>query len=44
MIDSSQKSQTNYDVIVVGSGAGGGMAAYQLAVGGVNVLVLVSGR
>ena len=33
-----------WDVIVVGSGAAGGMAAFQLTLAGVNVLLLEAGR
>lgn len=33
-----------YDAIVVGSGAGGGMTAYILAMSGLNVLMLEAGR
>ena len=34
----------SYDAIVVGSGAGGGMAAYELTRQGINVLMLEAGR
>jgi choline dehydrogenase-like flavoprotein len=40
----ASKSRSDYDVVIVGSGAGGGMAALILAVHGVKVLVLEAGR
>ncbi|SMO38798.1 GMC family oxidoreductase [Fodinibius sediminis] len=38
-----KESPETYDVIIVGSGAGGGMAGYILANAGVNVLMLEAG-
>ncbi len=39
-----RKTQRQYDVIVVGSGAGGGMTAMILALNGVKVLMIEAGR
>ena len=37
-------AQDNYDVVIVGSGAGGGQTAYTLAMEGAKVLILEAGR
>src|SRR3954464_12065950 len=37
------QQRKTYDVCIVGSGAGGGMAAYQLTKAGANVLLLEAG-
>ena len=43
-IVTASKTQVSYDVIVVGSGAGGGQTAYTLAMEGVKVLMVRIGR
>jgi choline dehydrogenase-like flavoprotein len=41
---SPDKLQSSYDVVIVGSGAGGGQTAYTLTMEGVKVLMLEAGR
>ena len=43
-ISSADADQNSYDVIVVGSGAGGGQTAYTLTMDGARVLMLEAGR
>jgi len=41
---SEKELKASYDVIIVGSGAGGGQSAYTLTMNGVKVLLLEAGR
>jgi choline dehydrogenase-like flavoprotein len=43
-IITDRKTQSTYDVIVIGSGAGGGQAAYTFTMAGAKVLMLEAGR
>src|SRR5438093_1859195 len=40
----SSKSQPEYDVVIVGSGAGGGQMAYTLTLAGLKCVMLEAGR
>src|SRR5262245_45407292 len=44
LADSIKPGSDRWDVIIVGSGAAGGMAAFQLVTAGVKVLMLEAGR
>jgi choline dehydrogenase-like flavoprotein len=43
-IISADQAASDYDVIIVGSGAGGGQAAYTLTLGGLKCVMLEAGR